>query len=67
MLEDNNGGTSSLRVVMVLWLLILFLVWLIVSIATMTLAEIPTGVLTLTGTLVGGKVIQRMGETPYEQ
>lgn len=62
MLSDNSGGISSLRVLCVSWIILLMSVWIGVAIAKGELPDIPGGVLTLTGTLIGGKVVQRFGE-----
>ena len=62
--EDNSGGTSSIRVFMALWLVLLMVVWGIVALRTQAIPDIPTGVLGLTSMLVAGKVIQRYGEQP---
>jgi hypothetical protein len=65
-LEDNAGGLSSMRAAMLAWLAALGATWVFVAIATRSLPDIPAGVLTFTGMLVGGKVVQRFGEKPEE-
>lgn len=64
MLSDNSGGVSFIRVASAVWLFGLVVTWLIVAITTKTIPDIPGGVLALTGTLIGGKVVQRFGESP---
>lgn len=66
LLEDNAGGLSSIRAAMLAWLVAVGATWVFVAIATRSLPDIPGGVLTFTGMLVGGKVVQRFGEKPAE-
>lgn len=66
LLEDNSGGLSSCRVVMLVWTMALFGTWVTVAYKTKSLPDVPTGVLTLTGMILGGKVVQRFGETPSQ-
>jgi preprotein translocase subunit SecD len=66
LIEDNSGGLSSIRAAMLAWLAALGATWVFVAIATRSLPDIPAGVLTFTGMLVGGKVVQRFGEKPEE-
>ena len=62
MLEDNQGGTSSMRVLMIVWGIGVFGVWCYASIHTGGLVPIPESVITiLLGTSVA-KVVQRFGE-----
>jgi hypothetical protein len=63
-LEDNAGGLSSIRLLMIAWALAVMVTWCVVAISTKTIPDIPTGVLTFTGMIVGGKVAQRFGEQP---
>ena len=64
--SDNSGGISTIRVIAVLWMLTLTSTWTFVAIKNVEIPDIPEGVLTVTGTLIGGKVIQRFGEKPEE-
>lgn len=66
MFEDNSGGISTMRVIAFLWMLILTSTWAFVAYKTQSIPDIPEGVLAVTGTLIGGKVIQRFGEKPEE-
>ena len=61
-LEDNSGGISIMRIICLCWITVLASVWLLVSIHSRTIADIPNGVLMLTGWLVSGKVVQRFAE-----
>ena len=64
MLQDNGGGISSQRVLLLVWCAVLIVVWCVVAIKTKTIPDIPAGVLTLSGIIIGGKVLQRFGEQP---
>lgn len=64
LLSDNSGGISTIRVLCAFWVIMLMFVWLGVAIAQASIPDIPGGILTLTGTLIGGKVVQRFGEAP---
>lgn len=64
MLSDGSDGISTMRVLLTLWTLGVMAAWLMAALGTHTIPDIPSGVLTLTGMLVGGKVIQRFGEEP---
>jgi len=61
-LEDNAGGFSSIRLLMLVWATVLITTWVVVAIYTRTIPDIPPGVLAFTGMVVGGKVVQRYGE-----
>lgn len=63
-LEDNAGGLSSIRVLMLCWTVAVMATWITVALSTKTMPDIPSGVLTFTGMIVGGKVAQRFGEQP---
>lgn len=64
MFSDSSDGISTMRVLLTLWTLGIMAAWLAVALGTHTIPDIPSGVLALTGMLVGGKVIQRFGEEP---
>jgi len=64
LVEDNSGGTSSTRVVMLLWLTLVCIAWAFVAYKTTGIPDIPPGVLTLSGMLLSAKVVQRFGEKP---
>lgn len=61
-LEDNSGGASSIRILMMVWGVGLFVVWCYVSFHTGGLVTIPESVITLFLGLVTTKVVQRFGE-----
>jgi hypothetical protein len=63
-LEDNAGGLSSIRVLMLCWSVAVIGAWVFVAITTRALPDIPSGVITFTGMVIGGKVAQRFGEQP---
>jgi len=63
-LEDNSGGVSSNRVILLLWMLLLCGMWTYQAVGAPSLPDIPPGVLTLTGMLLSAKVVQRFAEKP---
>ena len=63
-LEDNAGGLSSIRVLMLCWCVAVMVTWCVVALSTRTMPDIPPGVITFTGMVLGGKVIQRFAEQP---
>jgi len=62
MLADNAGGASSVRVVMLLWLLLVAGLWAFACIKSGTLVDIPSGVQVVTGAILAAKATQRFGE-----
>jgi hypothetical protein len=69
-LEDNNGGLSSTRLALLIWVFGILIVWSYscFSANPVKLAAIDPTVLTLLGILMGGKVVQKFGEkTDSEQ
>lgn len=64
LLEDNAGGFSSIRLLMLAWSGIVMVTWCFVAVRSGTIPDIPTGVITFTGMVIGGKVAQRFGEGP---
>jgi hypothetical protein len=62
LLSDNAGGYSTIRVLMMVWILTVTGAWVFVAIYNHVLPDIPAGVLTFSAMLVGGKVAQRFGE-----
>ena len=62
MLEDNSGGTSSSRAMMLTWGIGTFVVWAFASIKAAALLAIPETVLIIVLGLASTKVIQRFGE-----
>lgn len=64
MVEDQAGGISSMRVLLVLWILCLTTVWVVMAFKSWSIPDIPNGVLGLTGTFLATKAFQRMGEKP---
>ncbi|MBF0473203.1 MAG: hypothetical protein HQK93_05650 [Nitrospirae bacterium] len=66
-IEDNSGGLSSTRVLMLAWGLGTLLVWSICSVigaihGIYIFPSIPDSVVTILGIVLGGKVVQRFGE-----
>ncbi len=62
LVREEKGKVSSLRALLLLWGVGLFLVWAFVSIINRNIAEIPESVVTVIGILSGSKVLQRFGE-----
>lgn len=60
--EDNSGGLSSTRLLLIVWGLGILTIWAVGSWIAHTLLPIPESVLIMFGTLLGGKVVQRFGE-----
>ncbi len=66
-LEDNSGGLSSTRILMLSWGIGVLLVWAAGSIigflhGVYVFPAIPESVVSILGIVLGGKVIQRFGE-----
>lgn len=61
-LQDNAGGASSIRLMMLAWGLIPLVVWAGISVYKMNPIELPSSVLTIIGIFAGSKVVQRFGE-----
>jgi len=61
-LEDNDGGFSSTRLVMILWMLGVLIVWIYKSLTQTELQPIPESVVAVIGIIVTGKAVQRYGE-----
>lgn len=59
MLEDENGGTSTMRVIVSFSILIIISVWAIQSIRNNMLISFETKDLGLIGVLLGGKFFQK--------
>lgn len=66
MLEDNSGGYSTMRVLLVLVVLSVLVVWVSASFRAPsgTIPELPTNVLAFVGSFVAAKAVQRFGEQP---
>lgn len=62
-LQDKNEEFSSTRLGFLIWVIGAFIVWGIGSIKAEQLLEIPTSVQIIIATLMGGKVVQRFGES----
>lgn len=58
-LSESNGSLSSLRLLMFVWVLGVFVVWATVSVKVWAPAELPDSVITVLGLLCAGKVIQK--------
>lgn len=58
-LEDNSGGLSSLRVIVLAWALGILVVWVACSIQSGAAQPIPESVVVLFSAGVAGKVAQR--------
>ena len=60
--QEADGGNSSMRLVFVLWNAAVIVGWLSASLKSGALAEIPEGVLILSGISFGGKALQKAQE-----
>jgi hypothetical protein len=66
--EDNSGGFSSTRLVMLMWSIGVFLVWAVTTCWSVfhsgekTMMSIPGEVITVLLGVMGLKVVQRFGE-----
>lgn len=61
-LEDNSGGASSSRVLMLVWGLGVFVVWCYISLHTGVMLALPETVITVLLGMSAMKVVQRFGE-----
>ena len=60
--EDNSSGASTMRAMFWLWMVILCFNITYIDIKAKELKTIPDSYIILTMGLIGGKVIQRLGE-----
>jgi hypothetical protein len=58
--EDNSGGNSSARMVMLIWGIGAFLVWSILSLIAGTILSMPESILVIILATMGIKVAQRI-------
>lgn len=63
-LQDNSGGASSTRVILLVCFIGVVAVWAGLSIKAGSMQPIPDGITTILGIVMSGKVIQRFGEKP---
>lgn len=68
-IQDNSGGLSSTRVLMLLWGGGVFVVWGFSAVVAAVhgiyiFPPIPESVVTILGIVLGGKVVQRPFENP---
>ena len=63
-LEDNSGGASSARLLMLLWGVGVFIIWCYVSFHTGAMVALPETVITVLLGTSPMKVVQRFGEKP---
>lgn len=61
---SEKGTVSATRACMCLWFAVLILTWLAVALARGGMPEIPGSALTLSGLLLGAKLIQKPQEQP---
>jgi len=59
MFEDENGGESTMRVVVFLCMLIVFMVWAYICIVHKTLYSFELKDMGIIGTLLGSKIFQK--------
>jgi hypothetical protein len=60
--KDDAGALSSMRLIFIVWAVGVAAVWGVVAIKTMTIPDVPTGILSVFGILTAGKVTQSMSE-----
>lgn len=63
-LQEDNGGFSASRLAFLLWICGALIAWLVTSITSYSLQEIPDSVVMIIGILMTGKVTQKFGEEP---
>jgi len=61
-IEDNSGGLSSIRILMLIWGIGVFGVWLYVSIHTGSMSSVPDSIITILLGTTAVKTVQRFGE-----
>jgi len=61
-IEEQNGKASAVRLILLLWGVGVLVVWIIASVRSNALHEIPESVVVILGLLIGGKAVQRFGE-----
>ncbi len=61
-LEDNSGGYSATRLILLVWAGGVLAIWIHTSLRNCQLAAVPDSITTILGVLMGGKVVQRFGE-----
>lgn len=62
MFEDDNGGTSSFRVVWTIVVLLIFGVWAYISIKTEKMVQFSVGDASMIAMIIGGKIGQKIVE-----
>lgn len=60
--EDNSGGLSSMRLLMLMWGLVTLFVWATLCFMKREIVVLDTSVVQILAILTGGKVCQRFGE-----
>jgi len=66
-LEDNSGGASSTRILMLVWGVGVFVVWAYISLHTGVMVVLPETVITVLLGTSAMKVVQRFGEKPEDK
>ena len=66
MFEEDNGGLSSVRVIMMFWNLAVGLVWMILSIRAGVMQPLDGGILVALGIANSAKVVQKFTEAKKE-
>lgn len=61
-LEDNSGGASSTRLLMLMWGICVLAVWTYISLHTGTMVTLPETVITVLLGTSAMKVVQRFSE-----
>jgi hypothetical protein len=57
-LVDGTGSPSSMRLVMIVWTIGLLGIWASLCVIRKEMVDIPSGVVTVHGLVIGGKMLQ---------
>lgn len=61
-LQDDKGNTSSMRIAFLCLVVGVFLVWAIVCVMSKAIVDLPSGIQTVLGMIMTGKVAQKFAE-----
>ncbi len=57
--QDDKGDFSSMRLIMIPWMMGVLITWMYCSFSTGTLQPLPESVITAIGIMVAGKAVQK--------
>ena len=66
MLQDNSGGASSARVLLLIWGVGVLIIWAYICVKTGALAALPSEAVMVILGLSASKTVQRFGEKSVE-